>query len=519
MYLKNLKIILTLSILLALWACQREPLPQIIQYDIFPKKLVKGQQAFLQWEIFPSKLTKKLEINGQTLTNNPLELKGSQKIIPQNNQDFELNLYYKQKKQMHVLSQKVSVIVEEPYFRGETNITIGDDAHIEWQVNPDAKDIWMRELIEGKEHLIWENLPPKSSQKVHPIKNTLYELYVATEVDTLKYTHEVKVEHGFFTGSKTVLRGEEGTLIWQVYHNLKDVLLEEKENSYTTVVLQANLNFEGHYKVKPTQTTEYILALVGTYAQTRCRHKMEVVDALFGGQKYAKPNEKAVLTWRVADGAKRIYITQNKDGKQIILKDNLPQEGNLQVLPQDVKNIYTIVAKFHDRESSYQHIITLRDKINFAANKDKEEKTNEINIQVPHLKGVESIESSYAYDIENEPKAVEELEKSVINFDFDSDKIDENYAADLERIVQFLQKHKSAVVEITGHSDLKGSTKGCLRISEKRAKLVKEYLIKRGIPEHRLMLKSAGRTYPIFFQEQTPEQARANRRVEIAVWE
>ncbi|TAG38873.1 MAG: OmpA family protein, partial [Cytophagia bacterium] len=90
---------------------------------------------------------------------------------------------------------------------------------------------------------------------------------------------------------------------------------------------------------------------------------------------------------------------------------------------------------------------------------------------------------------------------------------------DLEKILYFLNKHPSSIVSIVGHSDLKGTSKGCLTISQKRAELTKKYLISKGVPEYRLITQNAGRTEPIYYQEKNEEQARANRRVEISVLE
>lgn len=517
--------IFSLLIIIALFGCQHKQLPknslsineipEISRFEIIPEQVIKGQQCFLQWEIKSGASIEKIEINGKSIRDSN-ELKASNKIIAEKTADYELVVYYKQQNQIANIRKKITLDVQEPYFKGNDSITIGDNAQIEWLVNPDAEDVFVRELIEEREHFVWEKLPKKGNYKVNPIKNTRYELNVVVGKDTLKYNHSVKVGHGFFTGTRTLLRGEEASLIWQVFPNLKDVLLEEKENNYTTIVLKTNLTFKGNLKVKPKQTTEYILALVGEHAQTRCKHKVEVVDAFFGGQKFVLPNEKTNLTWRVAEGAKRIYLTKEKNGEKIIIKDNLVAEGNLEVTPEDDKNVFHLHIEFPYHESSYPHTILKRDKISLSKN-NKTKKDN--NAHGYHLKGAESIEHSYMYDSENEPQLVEGFEKVAINFDFFSEKIDKNYEEDLEKILYFLNKHPSSIVSIVGHSDLKGTSKGCLTISQKRAELTKKYLISKGVPEYRLITQSAGRTEPIYYQEKNEEQARANRRVEISVLE
>ncbi|TAE70938.1 MAG: OmpA family protein [Bacteroidetes bacterium] len=517
---------LLLIIVIALLGCKREQLPQvkiientppeIVKFEAVPQKLVQGQQSFLQWELTPSASIKKIEINGKAVLDTN-KIKGSQKIIADKSQDYELSVYYQQNEKVGVIRKKVNVVVENPFFRGEDTISIGGNAHIEWSVNPDATDVFIKEIIEDNEHLVWDKLPKTGNYRVNPVKNTRYELNVVVNEETIKYNHEIKVGHGFFTGTRTVLRGEEAVLIWQVFPNLKDVLLEEKENSYTTIVLQTNLKIQGNLKVRPKESTDYILALVGEHAQTRCKHRVEVVDAFFTGQTKVYGNEKATLTWRVAEGAKRIYITQEKNGEKIIIKDNLTPEGFLQVNADEEINKFNINIEFAYRESNYSHTVLKKaGKVLVGNNKQTEDKKKSVGY---HLKGAESIEHSYMYDVENEPTLVSEFGNFAINFDFYSEKIQDSYHQDLDKVIEYMNKHTSSVVKIVGHSDLKGSSKGCLLISQKRAELAKKYLMSKGIPEHRLITENAGRTNPTYFQELNEEQARANRRVEISLFE
>ena len=84
---------------------------------------------------------------------------------------------------------------------------------------------------------------------------------------------------------------------------------------------------------------------------------------------------------------------------------------------------------------------------------------------------------------------------------------------ELERVVSILfdQPYK---VEIGGHTDNVGSAASNQRLSEMRAKAVKDWLVENGIEEDRLSVKGYGLTRPVTTNA-TEEGRSKNRRVEI----
>ncbi|WP_281614028.1 OmpA family protein [Flammeovirga sp. SubArs3] len=88
---------------------------------------------------------------------------------------------------------------------------------------------------------------------------------------------------------------------------------------------------------------------------------------------------------------------------------------------------------------------------------------------------------------------------------------------ELDRVVALLKNEPSILeVEIAGFTDSQGKESYNQWLSEKRAKSVKEYLIKKGIEEHKLVAVGRGETFPIAPNE-TVDGRKLNRRVEFKI--
>jgi len=84
----------------------------------------------------------------------------------------------------------------------------------------------------------------------------------------------------------------------------------------------------------------------------------------------------------------------------------------------------------------------------------------------------------------------------------------------LDEAVEVLKRNPSLKVEVQGHTDSRGSAKYNQRLSDKRAKSVMEYFVKKGISRDQLMANGYGYTMPA--ATNTTEEGRAmNRRVEL----
>jgi OOP family OmpA-OmpF porin len=71
-------------------------------------------------------------------------------------------------------------------------------------------------------------------------------------------------------------------------------------------------------------------------------------------------------------------------------------------------------------------------------------------------------------------------------------------------------------IEVQAHTDYKGSGEANLKLSEKRASSVRDYLVSRGVSENRLVAKGYGESLPIA-DNKTVEGRAKNRRVELKI--
>lgn len=86
----------------------------------------------------------------------------------------------------------------------------------------------------------------------------------------------------------------------------------------------------------------------------------------------------------------------------------------------------------------------------------------------------------------------------------------------LDNFYGWLTQNPGLVVEIGGHTDAVGGAEMNMRLSERRAREVKKYLVKKGIDPERLQTRGYGETQPIDSND-TPEGRARNRRTDIKI--
>ena len=101
-----------------------------------------------------------------------------------------------------------------------------------------------------------------------------------------------------------------------------------------------------------------------------------------------------------------------------------------------------------------------------------------------------------------------------LHFNRKSDKILMQYIPEVEKFAKFLQKNPLYKVKIIGHTDNIGTIQDNLDLSIRRAKSVKEALVKEGIDASRISVDGEGELHPIATNK-TKEGRAKNRRIEI----
>jgi OmpA-OmpF porin, OOP family len=102
--------------------------------------------------------------------------------------------------------------------------------------------------------------------------------------------------------------------------------------------------------------------------------------------------------------------------------------------------------------------------------------------------------------------------KLEVFFDNDSSKLKLESFKDLDLAVQFLKAVPTATGIIEGHTDSSGSDSYNQRLSEQRAKAVRDYIVSMGIDPSRIEARGFGESQPVADNSTTEGRAQ-NRRV------
>ncbi|MDR6968411.1 outer membrane protein OmpA-like peptidoglycan-associated protein [Flavobacterium arsenatis] len=131
--------------------------------------------------------------------------------------------------------------------------------------------------------------------------------------------------------------------------------------------------------------------------------------------------------------------------------------------------------------------------------------------------------SEYMLDVNfmkqvNESKAGEKLKIENLNFQFNTFAIVNESRGKLYELLLVMQNNPTLKIEIQGHICCNPSNKG--KLSEERAKAIKNFLVGQGIDKTRVTFKGFGSTQPIYpLPEKSEEERAGNRRVEILILE
>ncbi|HYM21058.1 MAG TPA: OmpA family protein [Candidatus Kapabacteria bacterium] len=113
-------------------------------------------------------------------------------------------------------------------------------------------------------------------------------------------------------------------------------------------------------------------------------------------------------------------------------------------------------------------------------------------------------------------EAGETVRLNNIFFDFNKSVLHEESNAVLDRLVVMLKQQPAITLEISGHTDNKGSESLNQKLSQARAISVRNYLIAKGIAKSRITAKGFGASKPIATND-TEDGRQQNRRVEFTI--
>jgi outer membrane protein OmpA-like peptidoglycan-associated protein len=107
---------------------------------------------------------------------------------------------------------------------------------------------------------------------------------------------------------------------------------------------------------------------------------------------------------------------------------------------------------------------------------------------------------------------------SDILFDFGKSELRREAELNVAKLTVILQQFPEMHITVEGHTDNVGSEEYNLKLSEKRAKSVLDFLVKEGVTPERLKLKGYGMSQPVVSNE-SAEGRQKNRRVDLVIRE
>ena len=106
-----------------------------------------------------------------------------------------------------------------------------------------------------------------------------------------------------------------------------------------------------------------------------------------------------------------------------------------------------------------------------------------------------------------------------ILYDFDKSNIRPDAAEELDKLVNFLNDNADIKIELSSHTDDRGSVKYNEDLSQRRAEAAVTYIVSKGINTERITAKGYGKSRQLVENAQTEEEHQKNRRTEIRILE
>jgi len=217
-----------------------------------------------------------------------------------------------------------------------------------------------------------------------------------------------------------------------------------------------------------------------------------------------------------------IYVINFVEEKPIvyvtILKGTITDAVSTQPVEADIEIIDNekneSIAKFNSNSATGNYLVSLPSGKNYGISVSaKGYLFHSENVNIPQATGYQEIVKDIAL------QKIVVGSRTVLNnifFDYDKATLRSESIAELDRLVSMLKNSPTLRIQISGHTDNRGSAEYNQNLSENRAKAVVDYLIEKGIDKKRLEYKGYGFVRPIA-DNNTDEGRQLNRRTEFEI--
>lgn len=213
--------------------------------------------------------------------------------------------------------------------------------------------------------------------------------------------------------------------------------------------------------------------------------------------------------------AQKIVI---KESQLTILKGTItdaatgkPVEATIEIVDNE-KNV--VIATFKSNAATGKYLVSLPAGKNYGISINKPGYIfHSENIDIPANSAFKEVVKDISF------KPMEVGNKVVLNnvfFNYNESSIREQSRNEIERLALMMFKNPSLKIEISGHTDSKGTDEYNQKLSEARAKAVVDYLIMLDVEPERLTYKGYGKNRPVASND-TEEGRALNRRTEVEI--
>lgn len=196
------------------------------------------------------------------------------------------------------------------------------------------------------------------------------------------------------------------------------------------------------------------------------------------------------------------------------IKDALTQktlEATIEIIDNKTNEL---VATFTSNSSTGRYLVSLPAGRNYGIAVKKEGYLfHSENFDIPVTAAFQEVKKDV--DLKNFAVGSKIVLKNIF-FDFSKATLRPESTNELQRLVKLLNDVPTMKIEISGHTDSKGSAEYNQSLSDNRSKAVVDYLIKAGISADRLTAKGYGKDQPIATND-TEEGRQLNRRTEFKI--
>lgn len=219
-------------------------------------------------------------------------------------------------------------------------------------------------------------------------------------------------------------------------------------------------------------------------------------------------------------GEKDIYLITfgQKNSEVTILKGTVfdaltkePLEADLELVDNQLN---MIIGTFKSNSATGKYLVSLPSGRNYGiAVNSKGYLFQSENIDIPASTTYQEIVKDFPL---NTLTVGSKIVLKNIFYDFDKATLRTESTAELERLIKLLTDLPNMKIEISGHTDSKGSDEYNKKLSQLRAQSVVDYLVQKGIDKNRLTAKGYGESKPIASND-TEEGMQLNRRTEFEI--